>query len=73
MKIITLLELGDIVYLHSGGVKMTVTALSEDGKWATVRWMNDKGVSFKDAMPVVALIPEELIDKEIKLVKVRKR
>jgi uncharacterized protein YodC (DUF2158 family) len=73
MKITTLIELGDIVYLRSGGVQMTVTALSEDGKMATVRWMNDKGASFKDAMPTNALIPAELVDREIRLIKPRKK
>lgn len=71
MKVITLLEIGDTVFLNSGSQEMTVTALSEDGKQANVRWINDEGFLCRDAFPVAALVPKQLLGREIKFKRVK--
>jgi uncharacterized protein YodC (DUF2158 family) len=47
---------GDIVQLKSGGPKMTVTQLIEDGSWAYTAWF--AGSKHETGrFPVVTLIP----------------
>jgi hypothetical protein len=42
---------------------MTITALSDDNKTANVRWFED-GTSYKDAIPVAALVSAEQIEQD---------
>lgn len=46
------------MFLRSGSPPMTITALSDDGKTANVRWFEDE-TSYKDAIPVAAFVSAE--------------
>jgi uncharacterized protein YodC (DUF2158 family) len=47
-------ELGDVVFLKSGGSPMTVAAAGEDS--VDCLWLGEEGELFRETIPTVALI-----------------
>ena len=56
-------EPGDVVFLRSGSPPLTITAFSDDGKTANVRWF-DEDTSYRDAIPVAGLISAEQVEQD---------
>lgn len=64
-------EPGDVAYLRSGSPPLTITALSEDGSIANVRWFEDE-TSFKDTIPIAALVSAQQVEHDRERENVRK-
>jgi uncharacterized protein YodC (DUF2158 family) len=55
-------EPGDVVYLKSGNLAMTVVAVDEDGVECV--WIGEEGEFFRETIPSVALTKDDVLDDE---------